>query len=505
MSTIEHSFKNLNSKVWKTQVDGFQYPELVDGGFGSICHKPNTGICFSGGGTRSASATHGQLRALDNLGLLEGIRYMSSVSGGAWGAVPYAYLPDNHEDDHFFGSIIQPEKITKRDLVKINKSNYLYAVTHSSVIGRAIKYWAKLAGDETFSRIIGDIFLKPFGIDSRKRFFAYTQDHVQSILERNLSLKKNNFQTVKKDRPFLIVGGTLLRPGRRDVLFEMTPWYSGVSELYENYGSQNQNIGGGYIESFAFDSDAPDTNSIDDGYPSVRIGNRRHMFTLSDVIGTSGAAPAEVLKNAGVEHIGFPAFKYWPVAYADNKSLKAKEYEFGDGGNLENLGIIPLLKRGVERIVVFVNSKKKLNGNNLRAIDGAIAALFTPNHVNNIFDENGLSVLSKELNERRGDGDAAICLREYSLIDNEHHGLNAGQRVKILWVYNERFLNWENRLPDAIKLKIGSGKLAHYPHYATFSENSKIIDLKSIQASLLSQLASAVILENETVFREMLE
>src|SRR3954465_7942145 len=49
------------------------------------------GIAFSGGGTRSAAAVLGQLRALHELKWLESVRYMSAASGGAWGAVPYAF------------------------------------------------------------------------------------------------------------------------------------------------------------------------------------------------------------------------------------------------------------------------------------------------------------------------------------------------------------------------------------------------------------------------------
>src|SRR6266576_3133183 len=45
------------------------------------------GIAFSGGGTRSASATIGQLRGLRQNGWLGRVRYVTAVSGGSWAAV----------------------------------------------------------------------------------------------------------------------------------------------------------------------------------------------------------------------------------------------------------------------------------------------------------------------------------------------------------------------------------------------------------------------------------
>src|SRR5262245_43778507 len=54
-------------------------------------HDVDLGIAFSGGGTRSASATVGQLRGLEQNGWLARVRYMTAVSGGSWAAVPYTY------------------------------------------------------------------------------------------------------------------------------------------------------------------------------------------------------------------------------------------------------------------------------------------------------------------------------------------------------------------------------------------------------------------------------
>jgi len=105
----------------------------------------------------------------------------------------------------------------------------------------------------------------------------------------------------------------------------------------------------------------------------------------TNVAGTSGAAPAEVLAKLGLDWLGFPEFRHWSVPDADK--TRAKEYTFGDGGILENLRIMSLLMRKVERIVVFVNTKAQIKGGGKDEINDSIPPLFgkTPpfslNHV----------------------------------------------------------------------------------------------------------------------------
>src|SRR5262245_23100944 len=57
------------------------------------------GIAFSGGGTRSAAATVGQLRGLIQNDWLRRVQYMTAVSGGSWAAVPFTYFDGEDIDD----------------------------------------------------------------------------------------------------------------------------------------------------------------------------------------------------------------------------------------------------------------------------------------------------------------------------------------------------------------------------------------------------------------------
>lgn len=494
----KNRMKYVNTRIWEAN-STFVFPEQQTNHPDFIGSKGNVGICFSGGGTRSATCTHGQLKALSYAGLLDSVGYISCVSGGAWAALPFTFLDEHWEDSQFFGAILEPEELTNEVLVSINKKNYLYTVTHAGVLDDAFKNWLKLATDETFSRSVGKIFLDHFHLNSRKKLFANSFNHVKTILERNNKLQANDFYTVRPQRPFLIAGAALLRPGSYDYLFEMTPWYSGIHTFYPKGKFNSTDIGGGYIESFACDSDSPDT--IEEQTANVRIGSKKHRFTLSDVLGTTGAAPSEVLHNIGLDDIGFPEFKHWSVRNGN----KAKEYEIGDGGNIENLGILPLIKRDVKKIIVFVNTKKPLSINDPSQINNAIKKLFKPGDVNHIFPKNQLQDLQNGLLARLTEGKATIYKDTYSVLTNEHHGINEGSMVEILWVYNQHYIDWQEKLPEEILNKLGKGKLSNFPHFATFLENfPRFIDLDPVQANLLSHMSCSVVKDNIDIFTEII-
>ena len=494
----KNRMKYVNTRVWNTD-STFIFPELQPEDTDFIGTKANIGICFSGGGTRSATCTHGQLKALSYSGLLDNIGYISSVSGGAWAALPFTFLDEHWEDAHFFGAILEAEELTNDVLSSIDESNYLYTVTHAGLIDEAFKSWLTLATDETFSRAIGKVFLEHFNLNSRKKLFCNSTNQLNSILERNSQLNVDDFYIARPNRPFLIAGAAFLRYGRDDYLFEMTPWYSGIHSFYPKKRPWNANIGGGYIETFALDSKAPD--SIENSTATVRLGTKRHRFTLSDVLATTGAAPSEVLHNIGLDDLGFPEFKYW----SPRDIHKDKEYEIGDGGNIENLGILPLIKRDVKKIIMFVNTMKELSSSNPSQINKAIKQLFTPNDVNHIFDKNKLANLQEGLLSQLDKGEATIYKDTYSILANEHHGIQGGTTVEILWVYNHEYKNWTKKLPEEIRTKLKKHELSHFPHFKTFLENCpRFIDLDPIQANLLSHMSCAVVNDNIDIFKEFI-
>jgi hypothetical protein len=516
MSTIGKRTKYVTCKIWDATRDDFTFPEIDDPQYKvvELETRPNVGLAFSGGGTRSASCVLGQLRGLKELNLLKNVRYISCVSGGSWASVPFAYLNDNWTDEMFLGQVIPPEDLTVEALKKTDRNSFAHLISNSVIIDDFFEHAIRFAGDETYSRAIGDVFLEPLEIDSLKRSFSLNSVSVSNILNNNSRLNADDFYTVRAGRPFLIVGSSLLRTDNpkglpQRIHFETTPLYAGARVLHNRAGSNGLNLGGGYIEPLGFDSDEPDDPPDNSQLVKVRLGASRHLYTLSDVAGTSGAAPAEVLTKLGLDWLGFPEFRHWSVPDADK--TRAKEYTFGDGGILENLGIMSLLMRKVERVVVFVNTKTQLKGGGKDEINDSIPPLFgktPPFNLNHVFPEEMYPELVENLLIEKEAGKTAMHRATYPVREAPHYGIEGGWEVDVLWVYNDRVKEWESKLPANIRKKIGTGSLGTFPHYKTFFQNPpQIIDLSATQVNLLAHLHcwNITVSENAQLFSDILK
>ena len=513
MNLYGNRLKYVTSKIWDATRPDFVFPEVGDPElkWDGIQARPNTGVAFSGGGNRAASATLGQLRGLSELGLLKSVRYISCVSGGSWACAPFTYLPGTWTDETFLGPVIDPAQLTLDHLEKTDRNSLAHAIANSLILDDFLKEALRLAGDETYSRAVGDIFLKSFDVDSLERFFSLDDKSVAAIRQRNAQMTAGDFCRARSGRPFLIVGQTLLRtdnpaPLPTRIHFETTPLYAGAKALHPKAGSGGRDLGGGYVEPFGFDSDEPDAPPGPGPTVTVRLGTGRHRYTLSNVIGTSGAAPAEILAKLHLDWLGFPEFRYWTPSAPT--AAGSREYEFGDGGILENLGIMPLLMRRVERIVVFVNTMNRLKGAAKGEINDSIAPLFgcAPGFADNhVFPRERYEPLVEAVLARKRDGKTVLCMDTCPVLANRCYGIDGGWETQILWVYNERVAEWERLLPPRIAGMIGSGSLGNFPNYRTFFQNPPaVIDLSAKQVNMLANLSCWNVMTNAAAFEQML-
>ena len=518
--------KHLIAQKWVYDAQ-FTFPEWEQA---NLEEKKQIGLAFSGGGNRSASLTTGYLRGLKHLNLLDRFGYLSCVSGSSWSSVPYTYLNSSINDDDFLGIYEAPEDLTYSKVLESHEHSMLSAIAKSKIFDDLLSNI--FAGDELFSRIVGNTYLKPFLIGDRTKFFSYDQNKVQEIIDRNLVYHEkeefkskgiykydhSDFYTVNPNgnRPYLIVGGILIRSDILEISrypFEMTPLYVGIPTFFPNAGSMSKyHIGGGYVEPFGFDTDSPNEDNMFDelkpNFVSLRIRRKKHIFSLSDVIGTSGAAPAEYLDRIKID-IGFPEFKYWSPQEPD----KAKEYDFADGGILDNTGIMPLLRRKVKKIIVFVNGLGTLD--NEGDVSKMIQPLFmvSPNQfglrnfaLNIVLSEEGIDPLEsyheliQEFIQLNGQGQPVVVRKNYVTVNNHHHSIPAGQKVEILWIYNAFAREWVDRIND-IELRsfvLSEKEEKNFPNYDTFFTNfPKIIDIRPEQANIMAHLASYVMVSHE--------
>ena len=484
----------IHTQVWRTQGD---FPERS---LERVKNKEDIGVAFSGGGTRSAAASLGQLAALSEIGLLDRVKYISAVSGGAWAATPYTFLPTNISDQEFFGHFAKdPAALTMQRLDTLAKTSFAQAISETVIIDDFFWHAMRWSGDETYSRALGSLFLKPFGLDKLKRSFTYDRETLA------LADKDIQYYTTKDNRPFLILGSVLLTEKFGKVPIEMTAQYTGVRGHFEKEGTS---IGGSYVSSYGYDSESPkdvfprDSSEIT---TDVKFSSRRNLFTLSDMMGGTGAAPQEILNKLGLSFLGFPEFHYWGLQKDPTSFTPSREIPHGDGGLLENLGVMPLFARQVQKVIVFVNKMEPLEYHQTHEEKSGAAQslrpLFEPvrdrehegSFGKNVVLEGGqekYKELIRALYQKKVQGESLIHTDTYGVKKNAFYGVDQSYNAEITWVYNERVKNWEDQLPTVVRNQMGHGDFDRFPHYRTFFENPlKIIDLSRRQVSLLSHLS----------------
>lgn len=520
----------MQVKVEAPFSDSFEYPELKE----LSKRTKNVGIAFSGGGSRAAAATAGQLRALNYLGLLDNVRYISCVSGGSWASVPFTYLPPDISDDQFLGRYVPPQSITYDMLNRTPWPSLSYILSNAEIRDRLFSYWKQLRGDETYSSILNEIYLDPLGLGDRKKFFSYDHETVTDILKRNPHLDRSYFYTIDSTRirPFLIVnatfiGGVKSAKALPSMHLEMTPLYSGITAYNEEY---KMPVGGGYVETFGLDTKV-ETTGTGTGMAEVKC---KQVFTLADMMATSGNAPGTVINRINLTGLGAPEIYLWSPHQHWDKKYKlgntSDEYAIGDGGNSENLGIIPLLKRKVDTIIVFVNSQKPISkkGADIE-INDAVCKVFGiyPDYsslgkhdmaIHVLENDNGeLDTLKNELYRKNLSEDALIITHMYKVRENRKFGVftNGYDSVQITWVYNdnpERFIqilkdNGDKKLEKWLLRRKHDQKqwplaTPKFPQYSTFGIYTGI-NYKPMHANLLAHFASWVVVDNRKVFEDI--
>lgn len=222
-----------------------------------------------------------------------------------------------------------------------------------------------------------------------------------------------------------------------------------------------------------------------------------------------------------------PAYNYWPVSAVEGPTTAPEANSvrgFSDGGDFDNTGILGALARtDADRIVSFVNSENPLSRNEKGSIraTGALAQLFgyrpkmeggewvtyggmrpeEPLSYVQVFSDDGeafaallkgLMTASEAGGSKPGRGPAAFR-QELVTVENPVAHVNAGRKVTVLWVYNNRVDEWQDQITDteiASLLRRGQddneGPLAHFPWYETAGQ----IHLEPEAVNLLAQLSA---------------
>jgi hypothetical protein len=555
-SCVEARFWEISPTFWNTTTpeETPERAQLV------TLRTVDLGIAFSGGGTRSASATLGQLRGLEQNGWLSRVRYMTAVSGGSWAAVPYAYsrnaslaelfgdprpldpntgqrraldpkaietVPDGLIASRIVESKLShvgvveapsflPDTIAGRDLVQTRR--YLQLARAGIRKLRRRELPEPNRQNKTYAHMLGQVFLNGIVEDWNRKQYAW--DDASAIDMSTSGKPLGDFITMDAaNRPFLIVGGTLVKPNGVDyprlIPVEYTPLYTGVRQQFGQ-------IGGTYLSPWAYDRlvVAPRSNT------HILVGPKptERPFTLADVIASSGAAPQLTLMLGDTVPARFrPALRQASLAFPAFNNLAVRagapnpvsdELAHGDGGFTDNLGIMPLLVRQVRNIIVFVNSSSEYRENE------QLQSYFMPlairdgngdKTMNPVFErEKYLQVLRGFDASTKERGGAVFCDKDWTVKGNELYNIRGYTGLNICWVYNYPGEAWLDTVPPEIKtwlkppdperLPKQARDLRNFPYYKTFGQNrTRVIQLKPLQVNLLADLAAWSITNTQAV------
>jgi len=500
------------------------------------------GVCFSGGGSRALSCALGQYRALTLLDLMGHVDYISSVSGGTWASAAYTFLPAEFDDEDFLGpATLNPHDLTLLEIDAKQKYNALDYLTPNNLghvptrlnflddiqvlVDLKLKYG--YADDVLWQGLIGErIFnlwnLWTVGSDGLPtQYYSHDQRTIEeTIIPNNPSLRISDFVFMERRRPHLIMNSSIIsnpsQEGAQLLPFESTGIGIGVRATFDD-GVNGQTIGGGLIQPFAMGSswisDIAGTNLANVTVPA-------RPFSLVDMASISSAAFAQTVQQKfPIFDCIIPKYDYWPVANRANTPVY--DYDFADGGSLENTGLLSLLARGVRRAIVFANASTPLtNENGTISVSSEIALLFgvAPTNValstkepyqqvppngdwtfNKVFDESDYQPLLDALWQKNGvEGKPAIVKQTLKVLPNTNWDIAAGE-VEVLWVYNTMVAQWWRQLRLDVQFYLDT--VPNFPNYDTVLQ----LGLSAREVNALVQLSFWSLYSEQELVQSMFE
>ena len=280
--------------------------------------KPgNVAVCLSGGGSRALTAGMGQLNALQtvqyapNMSLLSQAKALSTVSGGSWLGVAFAYLPPSVSDVNYLGGpYVQAASLTPASLGSLPSdcmgANITSDFTLTDMVVQAVLlYWEGVPANMLWQTIIALQLLAPYGLfaytsgsDTPDAFFSYDQNALNGILKTNPSLQQERANLVSSQpRPYLVCNTAMFVTANGQSLLapvQATSFMSGIVSTPP--GATDANgfpAGGGGVTSFAFNSTPTAFNA---STSQVTVAQQR-QWALEDIVGSSSAAFAATLKQ----------------------------------------------------------------------------------------------------------------------------------------------------------------------------------------------------------------
>lgn len=511
---------------------------------------PRVAVCFSGGGTRAASCSMGALRALRELGLLEKVHALSTVSGGGWAGALYEYAP--YSDDELLGPFVPDAEIGKLTWssgpAPFNQSllgphaigTFCTRLGWDALVQGTINLWlvygSTLSPHAYWPRLIGQYVLEPYGLGDHRdskgaptRYYTADPSWFEVAVKKfNPALAPGSFYFGKPNRPFWAASSTFNAPGEDPVPypFWLTQLDAGIYPPFPRQGIGGADLGGGSIDPFTFGSARPTRF----GEGLFTVATPKAQFALSDAAGTSSAAfGVELfarLPDWLEEIIGdlTPEYAYWP---AMSPSQPAQTYQLSDGAGLDNSALCGLLGwSGATSILSFIHTDvpividANLPVTDIDGVqmDSSIPPLFgwvwdsdlrgyravspadgTAQFLQ-VFPSGSFGDLIRGLRSSIGGGGAAVSKITTETVANSHFGVAGGRSVEVLFFFNHRAPRFWNQLDWEIHWGLELDyPLVTFPYFDTVRD----LNLNPRAVNLLANLTSWSVTTNRALVSSM--
>jgi len=306
------------------------------------------------------------------------------------------------------------------------------------------------------------------------------------------------------------------------------------------------------MESFAFGSPVLSTET-----DQVRVEVEEEPLSLAKAAAISSAAYAAALANELqepgkqqeleqllIEKIGVvnysilkshlpipmeldPTGVYWPVTskqFPEPGPAANMTYAFGDGGSIENDGLVSALQNGATHLAVFINTIMELPANVNWC--GTINEIAFQKHLvddndpfylfgfgtdtkgyhygnNQVFPKSAMQPLFCELFTLQEAGKPMVAMQEVTLVSNTWWGIQGGNEVKILWNRLGVVRDFEKQLPFEVQEQLLhrnsiNSNFTNYPYYPTMDF------LTPSEINLLAAQTQYAVQENYAKFQQLL-
>jgi hypothetical protein len=304
---------------------------LTVGQFVKLPDTPgNVGVCLSGGGSRALSAGMGELRGLSALqlngrSLLSQTKALSTVSGGSWVGVTFEFLTSGTSDAAYLNEYVAdpgrlvptatPGHSPAETLDVLPAGNIGNSVNSDlfSIPALAVEAFLlyKIFGTPLnflWQALIGAHILAPYGLYNPFRYalptslFSWDPATLESeVTGPNPQLRRKKAHLVasgqgRTRRPFVICNTAMFlsEPATKYqplAPVQSTAFMTGIVGFPMGTDANGRKPGGGGVTSFAFSSNPTAVQGS-----GVTVSQQRQL-SLTDIVGASSAAYADVLRN----------------------------------------------------------------------------------------------------------------------------------------------------------------------------------------------------------------